>query len=429
MTRLTIREYGFLTTAPVSVPTLNKAQVTSSAFDWLCRFCEREKNAASLRDRQTLQWKSFVGVLRTSCGLELEILPKTQHEAASVEECRAQLVRMLSKVLDVTCCETAEADIDMFRMPLTEWVARQFLLHLHALLKRGLRFDYRRVEEEQTYLRGQLDVRRQVQQLPHRQHLFRIRHDVFSEDMPENRLLRSALEVVTASVREAGNWRLAASLRHVVATVPRSQDIQADFTRWRQDRLMADYARVRPWCELVLGKYMPWAVSGQQCGISLLFSMHELFERYVARSLRDRLMPGASLDAQCAGKPFCTQKGGKIFRLRPDMVVRYGEKAWVLDTKWKRLGRDGEEDSISIQDIYQLYAYGCQWLDGQGDVILVYPEHDRFPHPQPPFVFQRPQQVPEAPPLRLLVSTFDLSTDCLSCHGTAGDWFPWLRRA
>lgn len=427
MSLITIREYGCLTTAPVSVPTLDRAQITPSAFDWLCRFCEQEKDVASLRDRRTLQWQSFVGVLRTPCGLELEILPKTKYEAASAEECRAQLVRMLSRVLDLKGRETAEADINMFRMPLMEWVARQFLLRLHALLKRGLRYDYRRVEEEQTYLRGQLDVRRQIQQLPHRQHLFHIRYDVFSEDRPENRLLRRALDRVVASVRDAENWRLAASLRPLLAVVPPSRDIRADFSCWRQDRLMADYAKVRPWCELVLGEYMPRAIADRQRGISLLFPMERLFERYVARSLQGRLMPGASLEAQCAGKIFCMQKGGKVFRLRPDMVVHYGEKNWVLDTKWKRLGADIGANSISIQDVHQLYAYGWQWLDGQGDVILVYPEHDRFPHPQPPFVFQRPQQVSEASPLRLLVATFDLATDSLYCHEAAGDWCPWLR--
>ena len=102
MTSITIRECGCLTTAPVPVPTLDRAQVTPSAFDWLCRFCEQEKDVATLRTRQTLQWKSFVGVLRTPCGLELEILPKTHSEIDDAEDCRAQLVRMLSKVLDVT---------------------------------------------------------------------------------------------------------------------------------------------------------------------------------------------------------------------------------------------------------------------------------------------------------------------------------------
>ena len=175
MSLITIREYGCLTTAPVPVPTLDRAQVTPSAFDWLCRFCEQEKDVATLRTRQTLQWKSFVGVLRTPCGLELEILPKTYSEVDDAAACRAQLVRMLSKVLDVTCRETGEADISLLALPLTEWVARQFLRHAHALVRRGLRFDYQRVEEEEPYLRGQLDVRRQIGQLPHRRHLFHIR--------------------------------------------------------------------------------------------------------------------------------------------------------------------------------------------------------------------------------------------------------------
>lgn len=427
MTRITIREYGCLTTDAVAAPSLDWAQVPASAFDWLCRLCAREPRLGSLRDRSTLQWKSFAGVLNTPCGLELEVLPKTQDDMDKAEDCRAQLVRMLARVLDVPFREASEADISLFKMPLTEWLARRFLLHLHALLKRGLRFDYRRVEEERTYLRGQLDVRCQLCQPPHRQHLFHIRHDVFSEDRPENRVLRSALDVVAGSVREAGNWRLASSLRLLMASVPPSRDVAADLSRWRQDRLMADYARVRPWCELVLGKYRPRAVSGRQRGISLLFSMHDLFERYVARSLQERLMPGARLEVQPAGYSLCMRDGRGCFRLRPDMVVRYQERIWILDTKWKRLEGNSEEDGISIQDVYQLYAYGWQWLGGQGDVMLVYPEHEHFPHPQLPFVFRRPRQLPEAPQLRLLVAAFDLSGDRLRCHGAAGDCCPWLR--
>lgn len=428
MSLITIREYGCLTTAPVPVPTLDRAQVTPSAFDWLCRFCEQEKDVATLRTRQTLQWKSFVGVLRTPCGLELEILPKTYSEVDDAAACRAQLVRMLSKVLDVTCRETGEADISLLALPLTEWVARQFLRHAHALVRRGLRFDYQRVEEEEPYLRGQLDVRRQIGQLPHRRHLFHIRYDVFSADRPENRLLRSALDVVVASVRAPENWRLAASLRPLLSAVPPSQNIRADFARWQQDRLMADYAAVRPWCELVLGKYMPRGIADHQRGISLLFSMHELFERYVAQALRNRLMPGARMEIQASGRALCSQEGRAAFILRPDMVIRYGQEAWVLDTKWKRLGQGSGEDGISVQDVHQLYAYGWQWLGGRGDVVLVYPWHAHFPH-QPPFLFRPPLSLPNSPALRLLVASFDLSTDSLSCHNTAGDWCPWLHSA
>ena len=122
MSLITIREYGCLTTAPVSVPTPDRMEITPSAFDWLCRLCEQEKDVAILRTRQTLQWKSFVGVLRTPCGLELEILPKTHSEVDDAAACRAQLVRMLAKVLDVTCRETGEADGRTLALALREGV-------------------------------------------------------------------------------------------------------------------------------------------------------------------------------------------------------------------------------------------------------------------------------------------------------------------
>ena len=419
MIRQTIREYGRLTTRPVA-SSLHEAQIPATAFDWLCRLCEREPGLGQLRNQTTLQWKSFVGVLRTPCGLELEIVPKTQQEAATAKDCRELLVRILSKVLDIPFRETGEADIRLFSLPLTEWVARQFLLRLHRLLRHGLRCEYQRVEEEQTCLRGQLDVRRQVCQLPHRRHLFHVRHDVFNLDRPENRLLQSALRVVAATVRDAENWRLAAAARPLLADIPPSRDIQGDFALWRHDRLMAAYNAVRPWCELVLGNGMPYAIAGQQTGISLLFPMHDLFERYVAISLRERLVPGAKLATQPGGRFLCSQEGRNRFALRPDIVVHYGEQKWILDTKWKLLDCEDSENGIRIQDVYQLFAYGQQWLGGQGDVLLVYPGHVAFPGSVPPLHYQNSS-------LRLIVATFDLATDALLCAPDAATLLPWLK--
>lgn len=84
-------------------------------------------------------------------------------------------------------------------------------------------------------------------------------------------------------------------------------------------------------------------------------------------------MPGARMEVQASGRALCSQEGRAAFLLRPDMVIRYGQEAWVLDTKWKRLGQGSGEDGISVQDVHQLYAYGWQWLGGRGDVVLVYP--------------------------------------------------------
>jgi 5-methylcytosine-specific restriction enzyme subunit McrC len=49
---------------------------------------------------------------------------------------------------------------------------------------------------------------------------------------------------------------------------------------------MAHYAPLRPWCELILYRQMPYSLVGVWRGVSLLFPMEKLFERFVAAWLR-----------------------------------------------------------------------------------------------------------------------------------------------
>jgi len=144
------------------------------------------------------------------------------------------------------------------------------VLSLDHLIKRGLRFDYQRVEEEQRYLRGQLDVVKQMRQPPGRAHIFNIRHDLFLPDRPENRLLKSALMRVCRTTQQADTWRLSHELAGLLAEIPDSIDIQTT-SAMAQCPSDAHYQPVRPWCELILGQHMHWRCMGKTHGISLLF--------------------------------------------------------------------------------------------------------------------------------------------------------------
>lgn len=68
--------------------------------------------------------------------------------------------------------------------------------------------------------------------------------------------------------------------------------------------------------------------------------------------------------------------------------------ALVLDTKWKLL--DGYKSNgtdkygLSQGDFYQLQAYGHSYLDGHGDVVLVYPKTTTFDRPLSVFEFPKP---------------------------------------
>lgn len=63
---------------------------------------------------------------------------------------------------------------------------------------------------------------------------------------PENRLIRTALEVVCKKSKDASNWKLAQELRLMTNEIPRSQKIKQDFRQWQSGRLLALYAEIKP---------------------------------------------------------------------------------------------------------------------------------------------------------------------------------------
>ncbi len=407
---ITVREHARLTTSDVP-DTLDRAQIGASAFDCLCQlqagFSKQGARLVEVEDRRWLRLDSYVGIIHTPCGTDIEILPKHFAEEDSPEKSRALLCKLIASALNLPYRETGIADLQLFRFPLTEWIMRQFLLSLDRLLKRGLRFDYQQVKEEQPYLRGQLDMARQMRQPPGRAHRFHQRHTLFLPDRPENRLLRLALDKVCQQTREADNWRLAHELRVIMQEILPSRQVRLDFSHWRNDRLLAHYQPVRPWCELILGEQMPLAIQGQSNGISLLFPMERLFEQHVARTLKQQLPPTAHLRTQAASEYLCTHDGNNMFRLKPDLLLEQGGKKWLLDTKWKRLNTEARDKiyDLAQQDFYQMLAYGHNYLAGQGEMVLIYPKTRGFPAPLKPFIF--------SPELTLHVWPYDLENDTL----------------
>jgi 5-methylcytosine-specific restriction enzyme subunit McrC len=94
------------------------------------------------------------------------------------------------------------------------------------------------------------------------------------------------------------------------------------------------------------------------------------------------------------------------FRLEPDFLLSVDGQTRVLDTKWKRidetLNNPTDKYGLSQADFYQLFAYGQRYLNGVGDLLLIYPKTSSFSAPLPVFEF--------SDTLRLWVVPFDLET-------------------
>lgn len=96
-----------------------------------------------------------------------------------------------------------------------------------------------------------------------------------------------------------------------------------------------------------------------------------------------------------------------MFRLEPDLLVRKGGQSWVLDSKWKRLSATDRDKKygLSQSDFYQLFAYGQKYLQGRGELVLIYPRRADFQQALAPFDF--------GGGLRLWVLPFDMEAECL----------------
>lgn len=405
MINFTVREYAFISVFYKGCPESNidHAYIPEEAFEHLCKlsasFSKHGAKVFELAGRKKLKLDQHVGVIETPCGTRIEILPKhvdmkEGDERQIIQQERRLLQNMLSVSLHLPYREVGAADLSQFRQPLHEWIITQFLKCFERLVQRGLRFDYNRVQEDQKFLRGQLQHAQYMRQPPAKKYIFPIEHDVYEVNRPENRLIKTALEVVCKKTQYASNWKLAQELRLMTGEIPKSLNVKQDFKQWQSGRLLAQYSEIKPWTELILGEYMPVSTQGDWRGMSLLFPMEKLFEHYVAHFLK-KTQNEWEIHTQHSTEHMCLQGSKSMFRLRPDIFMKRisseGEALKVVDTKWKLLDSNDSSGRYGVKDtdIQQMFAYSAFYLNHMHEVLMIYPARgDVFNQPLQDFHFK-----------------------------------------
>ena len=278
---------------------------------------------------------------------------------------------------------------------------------MEHIVKRGLRSDYTSRQDNLFALSGKLLVSRHLHQNLCRADRFFTEHDEFSTNRPENRLLHSALRCALLLSASQANQQLARELCFVFADAPPSSQFEQDFQRVRLDRGMGHYGDALAWGRLILEEESPLTGTGRNRAPSLLFPMEAVFEAFVAKHLAKQLAQPFTLKTQARNFSLVRHQEQNWFRLKPDLLVceSVSDKL-VLDTKWKQIddtrANGTDKYGLAQADFYQLHAYGQSYLDGVGDVILIYPKTDTFSKPLDVFYF------PKATGLRLWVLPFCL---------------------
>ncbi len=301
----------------------------------------------------------------------MEILPKI--EGQNDTRVREALTHMLNVAWDLPVVTSTTTSMGRQNHDLLEVLITSFTEKFLAVVRRGLPRRYVSFEDELTLLRGRLNVKKQIVNNLIRPEKLACEFDELSVDTPLNRVLKATVRLLESHARSADNRHRLLELRTRLESVANSASpLQALQERVRLDRTNTAFHELYRLAKLLLQRAWQSTNIGKSSGIALLFPMNDLFEAFVARSLK-RALPGRNVRIQDSSKFVLWDeiKKENLMRLRPDLVV---DKDTVIDTKWKRLDETEQEHlGVSQADVYQMIAYGLAYKAKR--LMLLYPWH------------------------------------------------------
>lgn len=220
--------------------------------------------------------------------------------------------------------------------------------------RRGLIKGYVPIEETGTVIRGRWDIARQLKVRPGIPVPVELNYDDYTEDVPENRILKAALrtlahheQVPAAAAKD--HALLMGLLSEVSDTRLGTRVVLPPVTR-----LNAHYEHALRLAKLILDA-VSWAHSeGRHAGSAFLLNVAKVFEDFVGRVLKATLEEDG-YDVELQDSTWALDVDGKV-EMEPDIVIRRdGRMVTIADTKYKVF--DAKSASPPNADVYQALAY------------------------------------------------------------------------
>jgi len=231
-------------------------------------------------------------------------------------------------------------------------IAHGFAAQAERVLARGPIRGYVTVNDECLTLRGHLRVNDQIARHPGLLIPLEVAYDDYLLDVPENRMIRGAAELLLQLPRVHGLvrrrlLRIRETLADATPALPSPAIETPPITR-----LNAHHSGVLALSALILRSRSIATRRGSVVATAFTFDMNQIFEDFLSVSLRKALEAyGGRVRLQDARATL--DLGAKI-RLKPDITWwQEGTCRAVVDAKYKRL----ESASTPNADVYQMLAY------------------------------------------------------------------------
>ena len=338
----------------------------SDAYDFMRYSRKKHVDAVTFRN--------YVGLIQMKEGFQVQVLPKidfTSGEDLRNEKTKKLFLKMLRSMKDFPSKVFNDASLKVDRMNLYEIFINMYIQETRQLVKHGIKSTYVEQEDNLRFYKGKLIVSKHIKENVAHMERFYVSYEEFLQNSPENRLVKATLEKLQKITTSAENAKEIRQLLMAFEMVDSSVSYEKDFSKVVINRNTIDYENLIRWAKVFLTNKSFTTFSGSTTARSLLFPMEKVFESYVYRELNKVFSPdGWHCSQQDSGK-YLFEVPKKQFKLRPDIVIKKGDRIVILDTKWKNLNPKETNYGISQEDMYQMYAYSKKY--DTSEIWLLYP--------------------------------------------------------
>lgn len=347
---------------------VQKGELSIGEFEALALFNEQHQNKYFLVLHQGIRFKNYVGVLQVG-QLTIEILPKLEQHLNVQDTWRNWLLQMLQFCQFIKIETSTRTQLAIHEGSLLDLYINFFITELEQIICKGRLSQYYTESSNQYSLKGKLLFEKQIQYNSiHKERFYtQRRHYGLQHDL--HALLFRAIQITQNICKQHDQQRKLRQLLQYFEVPSLPSNFPLLSSTQIQKKLGQAHAYYKTSIEIaqmLIHHYTPDLRGGDYEVLGILFDMNLLFEEYIYRQCSSLRIPDLQIKKQVS-RLFWEQK-----TLRPDLVIQYQDKAFVLDTKWKLLNYANPNDA----DLKQMYAYG-QLFDSQRN-ILIYPQTSRL---------------------------------------------------
>ncbi len=239
--------------------------------------------------RKALKPARYAGIITLKDGTQFELLPQIlpEREANSYKS-KEVILRMLGAMNEVPVKNVDELYFKNEQLNLFDICVRMFIEEMMGVVANGLKQTYLPYEGNETFVKGKTIYTEHLKKNYAHKERFYVEYDKFSTNNPQNKLLKTTLELLLKLSTNVINKKKITMLLLSFEEIDKSIDIVRDFKNITVDRGMTKYVNALKWAELFLLKNNMFFAGGK-VAYALLFPIDTLFCGLFAPSLRKQI--------------------------------------------------------------------------------------------------------------------------------------------